>query len=164
MNRETGARIREARKAAGLSQEKLAKAVEGLSASALSKAERGEKALSTEQLEAIARALGVPSETLLADVEAENVSASSPATLTPEERELLAAYRAANAETKKVAVSALRGENTHTPNIMDIFAGMMNGNGGGNPLADMMRRGENGENPMVGMIGKLMDMMGGKTN
>lgn len=109
MNRETGARIREARKTAGLSQEKLAKAVEGLSASALSKAEHGEKALSSEQLEAIARALGVPSETLLADVEAENVSAPSPAILTPEERELLAAYRAANAETKKVAVSALWG-------------------------------------------------------
>ena len=34
----------------------------------------------------------------------------------------------------------------------------------GPTLADMMRRGESGENPMAGMIGKLMDVMGGKTN
>jgi transcriptional regulator with XRE-family HTH domain len=169
MSREIGARIRAARKAAGLSQEKLAKSVEGLSASALGKAERGEKALSSEQLEAVARALGVPPETLLENAEAEDVAASSPAgesaapmTLTPEEQELLAAYREANAETKKVAVSALKGENSHAPNIMDIVAGMMSGNGGGNPLADLMRRGESGENPMAGMIGKLMDMMGGE--
>ena len=79
MSREIGARIRAARKAAGLSQEKLAKSVEGLSASALGKAERGEKALSSEQLEAVARALGVPPETLLEDVEAEDVAAPSPA-------------------------------------------------------------------------------------
>ena len=56
MSKETGARIRAARKAAGLSQENLAKAVEGVSAYAISKAERGEKELSPEQLKAIATA------------------------------------------------------------------------------------------------------------
>lgn len=168
MSKEIGVRIRAARKAAGISQENLAKAVEGVSASAISKAERGEKELSPEQLKAIAQALGVSPETLLEDAGAENAAAPSPAqesaapvSLTSEEQELLAAYRAANADTQKAAVSALKGEKPQIPNIMDVFSGMMGGKGGGNPLADMMSRVEGVENPMVGMIGKLMGMMGG---
>ena len=168
MSNEIGVRIRAARKAAGLSQENLAKAVEGVSAYAISKAERGEKEFTPEQLKAVAQALGVSSEALLEGAEAENAAAPSsaqervaPVNLTPEERELLAAYRAANADTQKAAVSALKGEKPQIPNIMDVFSGMMGGAGGGNPLADMMSRVEGGENPMVGMIGKLMSMMGG---
>ena len=168
MSKEVGARIRAARKAAGLSQENLAKAVEGVSASAISKAERGEKEFTPEQLKAIAQALGVSSEALLEGAEAENAAAPSSAqervalvNLTPEERELLAAYRAANADTQKAAVSALKGEQPHIPNLMEAFAGMMGGKGGGNPLADMMGRGGGGDNPTMGMIGKLMGMMGG---
>ena len=168
MSNEIGVRIRAARKSAGLSQENLAKAVEDVSAYAISKAERGEKELSPEQLKAIARALGVAPEALLGDAEAEAVPAPSqagepaaPVTLTPEEQELLAAYRAANADTQKAAVSALKGEQPHIPNLMEAFAGMMGGKSGGNPLADMMGRGGGGDNPMIGMIGKLMGMMGG---
>ena len=168
MSMETGARIRAARKAAGLSQENLGKAVGGISASAISKAERGEKELSPEQLKAIAKTLGIAPETLLEDAETDNAAAPSsaeegaaPVTLTPEEQELLAAYRAANADTQKAAVSALKGEKPQVPNLMDLFAGMMGGKGVGKPPADMMSFGEGVENPMVGMIGKLMGMMGG---
>ena len=57
MSKEVGARIRETRQKAGLSQAALAAKTEGISASVLSKAERGEKELSPEQLQALAAAL-----------------------------------------------------------------------------------------------------------
>ena len=60
-----GELIREARTAAGLSQEALAKKIEGLSASELGKAERGEKTLTQAQLKAIAKATGVTQKSLL---------------------------------------------------------------------------------------------------
>ena len=58
--KKVGVLIREARTAAGLTQEKLAKAAgEGLSAADISKCERGETDLSTAQLKKIAIACGV---------------------------------------------------------------------------------------------------------
>ena len=54
-----GTLMKEARTNAGLSQEKLAKAIDGLSASDLSKAERDEKELTKDQLKAIAKATGI---------------------------------------------------------------------------------------------------------
>ena len=86
MAKQNGALIKETRKAAGMSQEALSKA-SGVSVKDISKAERGERALSPEQLKAVAQALGVTPEALQ--------EGAAPVTLTAEEQELLAAYRAA---------------------------------------------------------------------
>ena len=66
MTIESGTRIKEARKAAGMSQESLAKATEGVTVKDISGAERGIKELSPEKLDAIAKTLDVAPESLLA--------------------------------------------------------------------------------------------------
>ena len=64
--KKVGVLIREARTAAGLTQEKLAKAAgEGLSAADISKCERGEADLTTAQLKKIAVACGVTQTSLV---------------------------------------------------------------------------------------------------
>ena len=69
MTEQIGARIKEARLEAGMSQKALAEAVDGISASTISRAERGLKELTDEQLVAIAEATG--SESLLSEVKGE---------------------------------------------------------------------------------------------
>lgn len=65
MANKVGALIKEARTAAGLTQEALARQVADCSASDISKAERGEKDLTQTQLKAIAKATGVTQKSLL---------------------------------------------------------------------------------------------------
>lgn len=65
MANKVGALIKEARTAAGLTQEALARQVADCSASDISKAERGEKELTQTQLKAIAKATGVTQKSLL---------------------------------------------------------------------------------------------------
>lgn len=65
MASKVGTLIKEARTAAGLTQEALARQVADCSASDISKAERGEKELSQTQLKAIAKATGVTQKSLL---------------------------------------------------------------------------------------------------
>ncbi len=73
-----GQLIKEARTAAGFTQEQLAKKVKGLTASDISKAERNELALTNEQVKAIAKATGVTQKSLLdAPVPKKAASASS---------------------------------------------------------------------------------------
>ena len=64
--KKVGVLIKEARTAAGLSQEKLAKVVgEGLSAADISKCERGETDLTADQLKKIAKCCGVTQKSLV---------------------------------------------------------------------------------------------------
>ena len=65
MAKKVGTLIKEARTAAGLTQEQLARKVADCSASDISKAERGEKELTQTQLKAIAKATGVTQKSLL---------------------------------------------------------------------------------------------------
>ena len=65
MAKNVGAKIKEARTAAGMTQEQLAKKVKNTTASDISKAERGEKDLTQEQLKEIAKATGVMQKSLL---------------------------------------------------------------------------------------------------
>ena len=65
MAKKVGTLIKEARTAAGLSQEQLARKIKGLSASDLGKAERGEKELTQTLLKEIAKATGVTQSSLL---------------------------------------------------------------------------------------------------
>lgn len=111
-----GALIKEARTAAGLTQEKLARLVDGLSASDLGKAERDEKELTKEQLKSIAKATGVTQKSLLEATESSTSSPKSTAkssdfALTAAEKKLVELYRKADAATKKKVVNLLKGEN-----------------------------------------------------
>ena len=76
MGKKTGARIKEARTEAGLTQEQLARKIAGLSASDISKAERGELELTQAVLKEIARQTGVTQASLL---NAEKAAAKSTA-------------------------------------------------------------------------------------
>lgn len=116
--KKVGALIKEARTAAGLSQEALAKKINGLSASDISKAERGEKVLTQEALKAIAKATGVTQKSLLDAAKGGSSSAKTSSSskktdsvkLTSAEKTMLDAYRKADADTQKAALKLLKGE------------------------------------------------------
>ena len=157
MSKQTGALIKEARTAAGLSQKALAEKIEGLSASTLGKAERGEKELTPQQLEAIAAVTGVAYETLIAE---------TPEAKALTDEEIFALYKAADPQTQQAVISMLKGEKPQGGDMMSMFASMMGGaggEGGDNPMAAMMggAGGEGGDNPMAGMMSMFSSMMGG---
>lgn len=119
-----GTLIKEARKAAGLTQEKLAKKVGGsLTAADIGKAERGELSLSVAVLRKIAKATGVTQASLVnaakgtakpaAKPAASSAAASSATTsmrLTAAEKQLVTWYRKADKDTKKAALNVLKGK------------------------------------------------------
>ena len=130
--KKVGDLIKEARVNAGLTQAALAKKVDGVTASDISKAERGEKELSQAALKQIAKATGVTQASLLnapkgasgktgstGKTSSSGKTGSSGKTsskkddeykLTAAEKKLVDLYRAADSDTKKAAVSLLRGE------------------------------------------------------
>lgn len=149
--KKVGVLIKEARTQAGMSQETLARKVDGVSASDIGKVERGEKDLTQAQLREIAKALGITQKSLLEapknlSASAKKTSSSSKKTtsssskktssassktssssgtsvkLTAAEKKLVELYRAADADTKKAAVSLLKGE---TPAAGDILSSLI---------------------------------------
>ena len=92
MSAEIGMKIKEARTAAGMSQAKLAEAVEGVTASGISKAERGLKELTPEQLRAIAEATGVAPETFMAAEPEKEAAEEITVEVTEEEKELIDSF------------------------------------------------------------------------
>ena len=124
--KKVGDLIKEARVNAGLTQAALAKKVDGVTASDISKAERGEKELTQAALKQIAKATGVTQASLLnAPKGASGKTSSTGKTsssgktsskkdeeykLTAAEKKLVDLYRAADSDTKKAAVSLLKGE------------------------------------------------------
>ena len=134
-----GTLIKEARTAAGFTQEQLAKKIDGVSASDISKAERGEKELTQAQLKQIAKATGVTQSSLLNAAKAKKPasSASSSASsssssssnakkkdefkVTAAEKKIIELYRKADADTKKAAEKVLKGEKT------DLLQTILNG-------------------------------------
>lgn len=160
MGKKTGALIKEARTAAGLTQEQLAKKITGVSASDISKAERGEAELTQAVLKQIAKLTSITQSSLLnAEKTAAKASSSKAASkttssaksstsksttkssaskatsakstkskaddmeLTAAEKKLLELYRAADAETKKAAVSLLKGEKNEVQQLMSNLLG-----------------------------------------
>ena len=142
--KKVGDLIKEARTNAGLSQAALAAQIDGLSASDIGKAERGEKELTQAALKAIAKATGVTQKSLLeapkgASAAAKNTAVSKAAktakatstskktaeeiTLTSAEKTLVKLYRAADSNTKKAAVSLLKGETTTTGELLQSLLG-----------------------------------------
>ncbi len=128
MGKKTGARIKEARIAAGLTQEQLAKRIAGLSASEISRAERGELELTQAILKRIAKETGVTQASLLNAEKAASKaktakSKSEDMDLTASERKLVELYRKADSDTKKAAVSLLKGEKSDVQQLMSDLLG-----------------------------------------
>ncbi len=156
MAKQEGAKIKEARAAAGLSQKALAEKAGCVTATDISKAERDLKELTPEQLEAVAQVLQVTPESLT----------EAPPVLSDAEKELLKLYKSADADTQNAAAAVLKGEAAQGSNpmaaMMGMLGGMMGGGEGGeNPMAAMMGGGEGGENPMAAMMEMFGGMMGG---
>ena len=120
--KKVGKLIRAARTDAGLTQEQLARKVKNCSAADLGRAERGEKELTTEQLKQVAKATGVTQKSLLDAAKGTGMTTVKPPAgantssmqVTASERKLVQLYRAADSQTKKDAVSLLKGEKVET--------------------------------------------------
>ena len=145
--KKVGDLIKEARTNAGLSQTALAAQIDGVSASDIGKAERGEKELTQAALKAIAKATGVTQKSLLeapkgAGTVAKKTTSSSSKTATKKtssstaakktaeeiqlstaEKTLVKLYRAADSDTKKAAVSLLKGETTTAGDLLSSLLG-----------------------------------------
>ena len=152
MSKEVGARIREARRNAGLSQAALAAKTEGISPSVLGKAERGEKELSPEKLQALADALEVSLETLTGEAaadapeaaeateaaeapEAEEApeaaeAAEEPVEMTEDEKEVVELFKSADTDTQNAAISTLKEGKISGSGLMLTLSGLLGGQGG----------------------------------
>lgn len=141
MANKVGPLIKEARTDAGLTQEQLAKKINGISANDISKAERGELELTQAVLKEIAKITGVTQSSLINAAKnstykasaktgaakkaaSKSGSGSTSVKVTSSEKKLLELYRAADSDTKKAAVSLLKGEST---GIGDIIASLLGG-------------------------------------
>ena len=140
MAKKVGTLIKEARTAAGLTQEQLARKVDGCSASDISKAERGEKDLTQAQLKQIAKATGVTQSSLIEAAKGSSSSSKSKdkdknksssksssskksMQVTTTERKLVELYREADSDTKKSVMSILKGEKPDTQDILGELLG-----------------------------------------
>jgi transcriptional regulator with XRE-family HTH domain len=147
--KKVGDLIKEARTNAGLTQAQLADQVDGVTASDISKAERGEKELTQAALKQIAKATGVTQSSLLnapkgASGKSGKTSSSGKTggktsgsgktssgkaaeefKLTAAEKKLVELYRAADSDTKKAAVSLLKGEKADGGILSSLFSGAM---------------------------------------
>jgi len=143
MASKVGTLIKEARTAADMTQEKLAKKVGGgLTANDISRAERGELDLTQAQLKSIAKATGVTQASLLNAAKgtakkstttkktATKATEKKPKTpsnagitmrVTSTEKKLIEAYRLADSQTKKAGMKVLKGE------CGDMVTGMLGG-------------------------------------
>lgn len=140
-------RLKEARAAASLTQEQLAKAAKnGLTANDISKAERTLYVPTDAQLKAIAKATGVTQKSLLDAKGAKKTTSTSAAKkpasaakktassgtsmkVSAAEKKLVEAYRKASAENRKLAMNLLEGkavEDSHF-NIGSLFSGGIGG-------------------------------------
>lgn len=125
-SKKLGQLIREARTGAGFTQEQLAKKISGLSALDISKAERGQKDLTQAQLKAIAKATGVTQSSMLnaaktssgKTTSSSKTSSGSTMKVTATEKKFLEAYRKADADARKTALSILKGETTSTQQMI----------------------------------------------
>ena len=145
MANKIGPLIKEARTEAGLTQEQLAKKIKGLTAADISKAERGELELTQAVLKDIAKVTGVTQSSLInaakestyksstskKTTSTKTTSGSKSVKVTASELKLLELYRAADSDTKKAAVSLLKGE---TPGMADIIGKLLGSSSGKNDL------------------------------
>lgn len=125
MGKKTGELIRQARAAAKMTQQQLAKSVD-LTPAQIGKAERGELELTQATLKAIAKATGVTQASLLnAEKGAKKPAASSSGTLklSAAEQKLVKLYRSATEEQRSDALRILNGEKTEVEQLVDAMLG-----------------------------------------
>lgn len=152
MGKKVGKLIKAARTDADLTQEQLARKISGLSASDISLAERGEKDLTQAQLKAIAKATGVTQASLInaakeeagttakkSSSTAKKTTASAKKAKTPSnanttmkvtstEKKLIEAYRLADSDAKKRAMSVLKGESFDIGEVVeDVIENLLTG-------------------------------------
>lgn len=152
MGKKVGKLIKEARTNADMTQEQLARKVAGVSANDISLAERGEKDLTQTQLKAIAKATKVTQASLINAAKEESSSSKKTTTtkktttstkktttttkkaktpsnantsmkVTSTEKKLIEAYRLADSDTKKRAMSILKGESTDIAEVVEDVLG-----------------------------------------
>ena len=135
--KKVGNLIKKARTDAGLTQAALAAKIKGVSASDIGKAERGEKELTQAALKEIAKVTGVTQKSLLdaskgTSTSAKKTSSSSSKAskktteeikLSAAEKTLVKLYRAADSDTKKAAVSLLKGEKAELGDLVNSLLG-----------------------------------------
>lgn len=142
MGKRLGNLIRAARTDVGYTQAQLAAKVKGVAAADIGRYERGEADPTAQVVKDIAKACGVTQKSLLdampkaaAKAGSGKTGSSKPAStgtsmrVTATEKRLVELYRQADTETKKKALSLLRGDN---PDVDDIIAGI------GNFLGDVL--------------------------
>lgn len=125
MGKKTGELIRQARTAAKMTQQQLAKSVD-LTPAQIGKAERGELELTQAALKAIAKATGVTQTSLLnAEKGAKKPAASSSGALklSAAEQKLVKLYRSATEEQRSDALRILNGEKTEVEQLVDAMLG-----------------------------------------
>ena len=162
MANKVGPLIKEARTAAGLTQEQLAKKLKGIEATDISKAERGELELTQTVLKEIAKLTGVTQSSLINAAKestykaakttgakkttaaktstAKKTTAADTLKLTATEKKLVELYRAADTETKKTAMNILKGEPLDVPTI----------------LSSLMNKGDSSSDADSGLLGSLL--------
>ncbi len=179
MSEQVGAKIKEARNAAGMSQKELAAAVPGVSASDISKAERGLIELTPEQLQAIAGATGAivnPAEAVQASVEKETPadlqkdgrSETSPSTqitvvLNAAEKELLDLYKASDPITQRLIFYVLKRKKPQMQEVMALLGGLLTNfsKSGENPLAGLMSKMGGSGSSIAGIMNGIKGMVNG---
>ena len=125
MGKKTGELIRQARTAAKMTQQQLAKAA-GLSAAEIGQAERGERELTQASLRAIAKATGVTQTSLLnaeKPTKAAPKAAPAPMKLSDAEQKLVRLYRKANPDQRSDVMRILTGEKTEVEQLVDALLG-----------------------------------------
>lgn len=156
MGKKVGKLIKAARTDADMTQEQLARRISGLSANDISLAERGEKDLTQAQLKAIAKATGVTQASLINAAKEESGAAAKQSTATKKttaaakktsttakaktpsnanttmkvtatEKKLIEAYRLADSDAKKRAMSLLKGEGIDLGDVVEDVIGNLLG-------------------------------------
>ena len=127
-SKKVGTLIKEARTAAGLTQEQLARKISGLSASDISAAERHQKDLTQEQLKKIAKATGVTQSSLLNAAKGTTAKKTSSASkssmqVTATEKKLVQLYRNADADTKKKVMNLLKENESLAGELLEDLLG-----------------------------------------
>ena len=127
-SKKVGTLIKEARTAAGLTQEQLARKISGLSASDISAAERHQKDLTQEQLKKIAKATGVTQASLLNAAKGTSSKKTSSASkssmqVTANEKKLVQLYRNADADTKKKVMNLLKENESLAGELLEDLLG-----------------------------------------
>lgn len=166
MANKVGSLIKEARTEAGFTQEQLAKKIKGVEAADISKAERGELELPQTVLKEIAKLTGVTQSSLVnaakestyksaakkaaAKKTAAKTSASTTSVkVTASEKKLLELYREADSDTKKAAVSLLKGESS---GVADMLGSLLGGSGKNELLGSLLNGSGSGKNELLSSL------------